>query len=343
MKMPASAGNGGDTTGTSGYPDQSGRRPGPVFRDRVRNQVLKNGLTLFFVVLIIVMIIMEPRFLQVGNLLSILKAASIIGIIACGMTAVMIGGGFDLSVARVAAFCGVLVVILQDMGPFPAIALTLLAAAAIGAVNGTLIVKAKVNPFVVTLGMFAIAGSAALLLTGGNVLYDLSPWMKWIGQGTFGPIPKIAVWFIIVLALTHVLLSRTRIGRYIYATGGSYEASRLAGIHVDRVVAGTFVLVALLSGWAGIVLTSRLDSASPIALPGGELDAIAATIIGGTKLSGGEGSVIPGTLIGVLILSFIGNALILLGVDPYWQGVAKGAIIIVAVAFATFQKRFALS
>jgi ribose/xylose/arabinose/galactoside ABC-type transport system permease subunit len=303
-----------------------------------RSILARNGLAIFFATLVIIFAILRPEFVSAGNIINVLRAASIIGIVACGMTVVMVAGGFDLSVARCVALAGILVALLQQLGPLPAIGMTLGACAGIGLVNGVLIVKAKVNPFVVTLGMLSIAGSASLLLTNGEAIYRLEPWLIDIAKGSFGPIPNIVVWFALVAIGCHVLLAYSRYGRYVYAVGGSYEASRLAGIRADVVTAVAYVLVALLAGVAGIVLTSRLQSASPVAFPGGELDVIAAVIIGGTRLGGGSGS-IPGTVIGVLILASLSNGLVLLGVAPYWQGVLKGSIIIGAVAFDVFQRR----
>jgi ribose transport system permease protein len=251
----------------------------------------------------------------------------------------MVAGGFDLSVARVAALCGIIVAQLNGYGPVVTIAAMLAVCVAIGLVNGTLIAKAKVNPFVVTLGMLSIASTLTLVVSSGRVIRDLDPWLQWLAQGEIGPVPKAVVIFLLVAGLCHLLLSRTQFGRYVYAVGGNPEASRLAGIKVDRVLIWCYVLVAVCSGIAGTVLTSRLNSASPVALPGGELDAIAAVIIGGTRLGGGQGNIIPGTLIGVLILASMNNGLILLGIDPDWQGLMKGSVIILAVGFDILQGR----
>ncbi|MBV9250133.1 MAG: ABC transporter permease, partial [Acetobacteraceae bacterium] len=241
--------------------------------------------------------------------------------------------------ARVAALCGIVVAQLSGDGPIVTILAMLGVSIAIGLINGTLIAKAKVNPFVVTLGMLSIAYSLTLLVSGGRVIRNHDPWLASVAQGDIGPIPKAVVLFLLVATLVHFLLSRTQFGRHVYAVGGNFEASRLAGIRVDRLLIVCYVLVAACSGLAGMVLTSRLNSASPLALPSGELDAIAAVIIGGTRLGGGEGSVLPGTLIGVLILAAMDNGLILLGIDPDWQGLMKGSVIILAVGFDILQGR----
>jgi ribose/xylose/arabinose/galactoside ABC-type transport system permease subunit len=284
----------------------------------------RNGIPIIFILLVVVFAVLKPQFVDPANLASIVRGASVIGIIAVGMTLVMVGGGFDLSVARVAALSGVVVGTLNQSGPLLAIGGTLLVAVGIGLTNGILVTKAKVNPFVVTLGMMSIAASLSLVVADGETKRDFAPWLNELAAGDVWPIPKVTIYFLIAAIVCHVLLAHTRYGRYIYAAGGNPEAARLAGIRVDRVIASTYVLVAVLSAIAGIVLVSRLQSATS--------DAIAAVIIGGTRLGGGVGSV-PRTVLGVLILSMLSNALVLFGVDAFWQGALKGSIIIAAVAF----------
>lgn len=298
----------------------------------------RNGIPIIFILLVVVFATLKPQFVDPANLASIVRGASVIGIIAVGMTLVMVGGGFDLSVARVAALSGVVVGTLNQSGPLLAIGGTLLVAVGIGLTNGILVSKAKVNPFVVTLGMMSIAASLSLVAAGGETKRDFAPWLNELAAGDVGPIPKVTIYFLIASVVCHVLLAHTRYGRYIYAAGGNPEAARLAGIRVDRVIASTYVLVAVLSAIAGIVLVSRLQSATSDILLGGELDAIAAVIIGGTRLGGGVGSV-PRTVLGVLILSMLSNALVLFGVDPFWQGALKGSIIIAAVALDALTSR----
>jgi ribose/xylose/arabinose/galactoside ABC-type transport system permease subunit len=293
-------------------------------------------LTIFFAAFALGLALVNPQFLQPNNLVNVARGASIIGIMACGMTVAMVGGGFDLSVARTAALCSVVLVLAQGLGPVPAIAITMSIAVLVGLVNGTLIVRARVSPFVVTLGMMSVVGSAALLASGGRFLDETASWVPSLGQGETAFVPTPIFWWLVVAALCHVLMAYTRVGRYIYATGGNKEAARLAGIPVGRVTLLTYVVVALTAGFAGIVLAGRLNSASAIALPGVELDVIAAVIIGGTKLTGGSGT-IPKTIVGTLILATLSNGVVLLGVEPYWQGILKGSVIIAAVAFDVFQ------
>src|SRR5579871_2881840 len=267
---------------------------GSGFWRQARAFFFDNTLTLFFASLVIIVAIIKPVFLDWTNIQSILRGASVIGIVAAGMTVVMVAGGFDLSVARVAALCGIVVALVNGYGPLVTILAMVAVGLAIGLVNGTLIAKAKVNPFVVTLGMLSIASTLTLVVSGGRVIRNLDPWLQSLAQGDVGPIPKAVMLFLAVAVICHLLLSRTQFGRHVYAVGGNLEASRLAGIKVDRVLICCYVLVALCSGIAGTVLTSRLNSASPVAFPGGELDAIAAVIIGGTRLGGGHGTILPG-------------------------------------------------
>jgi ribose/xylose/arabinose/galactoside ABC-type transport system permease subunit len=203
----------------------------------------------------------------------------------------------------------------------------------VGLVNGVLISRAKVNPFVVTLGMFSILTSVALLVNDGGSVINLPDWLNGL-VGWSDPVihlPGIVYWFGGLALLAHVALAYTRWGGNIYAIGGNLEAARLAGIKADNVLASAYIVCAMIASFAGVVLTSRLQTASPVALPSAEMDAIAAVVIGGTKLSGGFGSV-PRTLVGVLILMALQSGLVLLGVNPYYQQMFKGAILILAVA-----------
>lgn len=324
----------GGTAGAGGH--EKGRTVASRLGSAV--DLRRNGLPLFFLAMVGLVALARPDFISAENFVSILRGQSVIGIIACGMTIVMIAGGFDLSVARVAALAGVVVGTIKGVGPIPPIAAALAVAALIGLVNGTLITRARVNPFVVTLGMFSIASSLTLVASGGETRREFEPWLLGISEGNIGPVPSIIVYFLLTAVACHFLMSATRFGRYVYAVGGSLEASRLAGVPTTKVVTLSYVLVSLLAGVAGIVMTSYLRSATPGALAGGELDAIAAVILGGTRLGGGYGT-IPRTVLGVLILGMIGNALIFLGVDPFWQGFVKGSVIIVAVAFDALQNR----
>jgi ribose/xylose/arabinose/galactoside ABC-type transport system permease subunit len=289
-----------------------------------------NGLIVFFVVLIVVFSIIKPEFASMANLRNILASSSVMGILAVGQTLVVLTGGFDLGVAKTAALAGLVVLLGANYGPVVAIALVAVVTAVIGLVDGLLVAKGKVAPFVVTLGMYTMLGSVALLVNNGESLNDRTDWLRPFTDFNIASIPGIVFWFAAIAIGFQLILSHTRYGRQIMAVGGNHEAARLAGIRADRTVVSTYVLCSLLAGIGGILLTSRLHMASPVALPSVELDAMAAVIIGGTRMSGGFGSIWR-TVLGVLVLYSLTSGLVLLGVAAYWQGILKGAIIIIAV------------
>lgn len=295
---------------------------GPVLR--------RNGLLFFFAILLVVFTISRPEFMSQANIRNILLSASVIGVLALGQTVVMLTGGFDIGIAKTAVVAGMVVALTAHLGPI-ALVLAVLATALIGLVNGVLISRAKVNPFVVTLGMYTILTSVALLLNDGGSVINLPPWLIGLVQWQWFGLPGIIWWFAGIAVVTHLALAYTRWGGHIYAVGGNEEAARLAGIKSKNVLASAYVVAAVVGGFAGVLLTSRLGTASPVALPGAELQSIAAVVIGGTKLSGGFGS-IPRTIVGVLILAALQSGLVLMGVNPYYQGMFNGAILILAVA-----------
>ncbi|MHA6513469.1 ABC transporter permease [Tessaracoccus sp. Z1128] len=295
---------------------------GPVMR--------RNGLLFFFAILLVVFSISRPEFMSQANIRNILISASVIGVLALGQTVVMLTGGFDIGIAKTAVVAGMVVALTSGLGPI-ALLLGVAATALIGLVNGVLISRAKVNPFVVTLGMFTILTSVALLLNNGGSVINLPDWLIGLVQWQLFGLPGIIWWFGGLAVVTHIALAYTRWGGHIYAVGGNAEAARLAGIKSKNVLASAYVVAAVVGGFAGVMLTSRLGTASPVALPAAELQSIAAVVIGGTKLSGGFGS-IPRTMVGVLILAALQSGLVLMGVNPYYQGMFNGAILILAVA-----------
>nr|WP_300143794.1 ABC transporter permease [Propionicimonas sp.] len=297
-------------------------RLGPILK--------RNGLLIFFAFLLIVFTIARPEFLSQANIRNILLSASVVGVLALGQTVVILTGGFDIGIAKSAVVAGMVVGLTAGFGPIGFV-LAIAATALVGLVNGFLISRAKVNPFVVTLGMYTILTSVALLINDGGSFINLPAWLLGLVSWQFLGFPGIVWWFVFIAVVTHIALAYTRWGGHIYAVGGNIEAARLAGIKSNNVLASAYVVAAAIAGIAGIMLTSRLGTASPVALPAAEMDSIAAVVIGGTKLSGGFGS-IPRTLVGVLILMALQSGLVLMGVNPYYQGMFKGAILILAVA-----------
>jgi ribose transport system permease protein len=290
--------------------------------------------------LIVVLWILTPHFLTVSNLLNVAQQATIIAIIAVGMTFVIITGGIDLSVGSVLAFAGVVMAnALQSGVPLPlALLIGLGVGLLCGVINGLLITIGRLPPFIATLGMMSVARGAALMFTEGRPISGFSEGFRSIATGEILRIPAPVVIMIVVYLIAHFVLKRTKLGRYTYAIGGNEEAALLSGINVRLNKTLVYGIAGLLSGLAAILLTARLNSAQPIAGMNYELDAIAATVIGGTSLLGGEGTV-SGTLIGALIMAVLRNGLNLLSVSSFFQQVVIGSVIIFAVLIDMALKR----
>jgi ribose transport system permease protein len=283
---------------------------------------------------------LTPHFLTISNLLNIAEQATIIAIIAVGMTYVIITGGIDLSVGSVLAFAGVVMASVLHSGlPLPLALIVGLAAGLLcGVVNGLLITVGRLPPFIATLGMMSVARGAALMFTEGRPISGFSESFRSLATGEVLRVPAPVIIMIGVYVIAHFVLRRTKLGRYTYAIGGNEEAALLSGINVKLYKTMVYGIAGLLSGLAAILLTARLNSAQPIAGMSYELDAIAATVIGGTSLLGGEGTVV-GTLIGALIMAVLRNGLNLLGVSSFIQQIVIGTVIIVAVLIDMALKR----
>ncbi|MGE5482063.1 MAG: ABC transporter permease [Bacteroidota bacterium] len=299
--------------------------------------VSRYGLFAGFLILSGVMAFLSPVFLTQVNLINILRQVAVTGVTAVGMTFVIISAGIDLSIGAILAFAGIVMVSLETQGALVAVAAALLSGALWGLANGVAIAKGNVQPFVVTLACMTVVRGFTLIASGGHPLTLHNPALLTLGFGYLGPLPLLVVVFAVVVALGWVLLAKTPFGRYTYAIGSNENASKLAGINLDRMKVLIYTLSGALSALAGVLLTSRLSSASPIAGVGYELDAIAAVAIGGASLAGGEGTM-GGTLLGVLIIGVITNGLVLLNVSAYYQQVIKGLIIFFAVLMANRKK-----
>lgn len=283
---------------------------------------------------------LTPHFLTVSNLLNIAEQTSINAIVAVGMTYVIVSGGIDLSVGSIVALSGVVLgVSLQGGFPLPfALALALGAGAACGVVNGALVSLGRLPPFIVTLGMMSIARGAALVFTEGRPVSGFDPGFRSVATGDVLGVPAPIVVTVLVYLIAHAVLTRTTFGRYVYAIGGNEEATRLSGVTVRLHKTIVYGVSGLASAVAAVILTARLNSAQPIAGMMYELDAIAATVIGGTSLMGGEGR-LAGTLVGALIMGVLRNGLNLLGVSSFLQQIVIGVVIIAAVLVDTVLKR----
>jgi len=299
------------------------------------------SIVLMFVAILIICGIFAPRFLRPQNLLNILRNTSIVGSIALGMTFVIIAGGIDLSSGPVLATSGAVLIFLQRMvnpdgSPMVPLPLAILAccavAVAFGLLNGVVITKAKLPPFIVTLAVGIIARSITMYVCrGATIMGNNIPQFTQIGSGSLLGIPIPFIVVIVMAVLFHIFLTRTKYGTYVFAVGGNENAARYSGIKVDRVRIITYMLVGLCAGIAATMEMSRM-AAVAAATSGSqyEFEAITAVIVGGTALSGGRGRLL-GTIVGFIILGIVNNMMIMLNISPYLSGAVKGAVILFAV------------
>lgn len=306
-------------------------------------RLLKNSTFTIFLILLLMCIvtaIAEPAFLKVSNLLSTARSFSAIAIAGIGVLMIIITGGIDLSIGSVYGLAGVISAFgcsLFGLPVAPAMILGLLSGAVFGALNGLMVVYCKLPPFIATLGTMQIARGLCTILTQGYPVSDLPSGYMFLGQGEFLFIP-MAVWCMFIIAVIFaVFLDKTITGRRIFAMGGNAESTRISGINTKGLTILVYTLGAVLAAFAGIITSSKLGVGQPTAGNGFEMDAIAAVVIGGASLSGGEGSVI-GTIIGAAIIGVLRNALVLLRVDSYWQTLIMGVVIIVAVTADQLRK-----
>jgi inositol transport system permease protein len=297
-----------------------------------RNLLHRFGLLLVILFVGLALSLLTDTFLSVANFTNVARQISINGILAVGVTFVLLTAGVDLSLGSVVAFSGVACATFAHPGDhsvFVPIAVGLLTGTACGLVNGVLVTRGGVAPFIVTLGMMTIARGLALIFSGGRPVADMSNELTALA-GDFLGIPIPVLCFAGVAAAAWFFLRNFRLGRHIYAVGGNENAARAAGVPVEKVKLFAYGLCGLLTGLAGVVLAARITTGQPNAGQAYELDAIAAVVIGGTSLAGGVGT-ITGTLLGVLLIGVINNGLDLMGVSSYYQAVIKGVIIVGAV------------
>jgi len=298
------------------------------------------GTLIGLAVLCAILWILTPYFLTVSNLLNVAEQTSINAIVAVGMTFVILSGGIDLSVGSIVALSGVVLgaSLKSDQPMLVGVIVASLVGLACGLGNGALVSWGGLPPFIVTLGTMSIARGAALLFTEGRPVSGFDAGFRALATGRAGFIPAPVIVMLLVYLAAHFVLSRTTFGRYVYAIGGNEEATRLSGVAVRFHKTMIYGVSGLMSAIAAVVLTARLNSAQPIAGMMYELDAIAATVIGGTSLSGGSGSLV-GTLVGALIMGVLRNGLNLLGVSSFLQQIVIGGVIVGAVLVDTLLKR----
>ncbi|WP_397351694.1 ABC transporter permease subunit [Oceanobacillus kimchii] len=286
------------------------------------------------VLLIVTVTIMNPAFLDPANIMNLLRQISINGLIAFGMTFVILTGGIDLSVGSILALSSAIAAIMMTSGidPILAVIIGVLLGAVFGALNGILVSKGNLAPFIVTLATMTIFRGLTLVFTDGKPVTGLgdSYAFQLFGKGYFLGIPVPAVTMIIAFVILWFLLHKMSFGRKTYAIGGNEKAAKISGIKVDRVKIFIYSISGMMAALAGMILTSRLNSAQPTAGTSYEMDAIAAVVLGGTSLAGGKGR-IAGTFIGVLIIGILNNGMNLLGISSFYQQVVKGVVILIAV------------
>jgi len=302
----------------------------------VGNKFIQKNIPLMgLFALIVIISILSSAFFTSYNILSVLRQASINGLIAFGMMFVILSSGIDLSVGSTLAFSSLIMAKLIQIGVTSPVAIlaSLIIGVIIGIINGLLISKGKLQPMIATLSTMMVLRGLTLFISNGVPVSKLGEGMiGWVGRGDFLSIPVPVYILILIFFLIHFILNRTVFGKRVYAIGGNAKAARLSGIEVEKYLIYVYIFSGLLAALAGVILTSRIDSAVPTAGISYEMNAIAAVVIGGASLTGGRGKV-TGTLIGILIIAVLINGLNLLGTSAYLQQIITGLIIITAVIF----------
>lgn len=318
---------------------------GLVTRDRLAAFARKYMIVFIFLGMCVLLAAFSPNnsFLRPQNLINVVRQISVIGLLALGVMVCIIALGIDLSLGSVLGLSAVVTAsLVQQIGwkealypgfaapAFVAVLAGIAIGMTLGAVNGSLIAYFRIAPFIATLGMMTMARGFAYIYSAGRPVSTLNPDFLWIGGGDILGIPVPIMVFGTVIVATHVMLNNTRFGRHVYAIGGNETAARVSGVNVGRTKVLIYMFSGLMAGLGGVVLTARVQSATPALGTGYELDAIAAAVIGGTSFAGGIGTV-WGTVVGALIIGVMNNGLDLLNVSPFYQQVVKGVIIILAI------------
>ncbi len=324
-----------------------------MFKDRKNFLYYLGILTplIFLILLILIFSSLHPRFLHPLNIFNVMRQISITGLIALGMTFVIIVRGIDLSVGSLIALCGLVGAVIAKGGLvewfsvgvgtelanpwYWALAGSVLIGLLAGTVNGVCITKLKVPAFVVTLGGLSAYRGTALLVSDGGPISGFNEAYRWIGQGKIGMVPIPVIIFLVLIVLCHIVLKYTVYGRYIYSVGGNPEAARLSGINIDLIITSTYIITGFFVGLAAFILSARLNSSEAVAGMGYELNVIAVVVVGGTSLFGGRGNIL-GTIIGAMLFGVLQNGLVLLNVSSYIQQIIIGIILILAVTFDKF-------
>lgn len=298
----------------------------------------KYGVLVGLLIVCLAMTVLSPVFMSTNNLLSILLQVSVYGLLAVGMTFVILTGEIDLSVGSIVAISGVVAATIQKAGWgfIPTVIIPVIIGTLFGFISGLIVTKGRVPSFIVTLGMMGIARGVALVITNGFPISGFSESFKFLGSGKIWFVPFPIILLLLVIFAVHIVLKHTSFGRNLYAIGCSRKAAFYSGIKVQNEIIKAFILSGAFAALGGVILTARLDAAETVAGRGYELIAIAAVVIGGASLIGGKGTVI-GTFLGTLLIGVITNGMILLAISSYWQQIVMGLIIILAVLLNTLK------
>jgi ribose/xylose/arabinose/galactoside ABC-type transport system permease subunit len=312
--------------------------------------VIKNyGIALVLVLIVVVLTILRPNFINPANLIEIMRQVSFIGIVAVGMTFCLLTGGIDLSVGSNVGLSVAVAALFMAAKPIPpemtggvninpiiAIFLGIIASTIVGFINGALINEIKIPPLITTLAMLEIVRGVIYVMTGAMPIYEnFEEYFRFIGQGSIGPIPVPVILFLVTMILGSIVLNKTVYGRHIYSLGGNAEVTRLSGINTRKISYSVYALSGFICGIAGIALLSRLNSGLPRAAVGYEFEVITACVLGGVSIAGGEGK-LSGVFFGVLIMGILFNGLIQLNLSEFYQMIIKGAVLLLAVGFDTY-------
>jgi ribose transport system permease protein len=299
-------------------------------------------VALVLILLCLLLIFLRPQsFPTPRNIFNVLRQSSLVAILAVGMGMVIITGGIDLSVGSVIAFTACMSMAFYRAFAVPPIMVLLLALGGglfMGIINGVLVSKLGIPPFIVTLGMLSVGNGAALVISNGNPIKYQASWVSVFGGGYIGLMPVTVLVMVVVLILGHIFANYTQMGRNIYAVGNSQQAAKLSGIFVDRVIITVYAITGFLAGLCGLILVGQMDSGDPSFGKGYELDVIAAAVIGGISMTGGEGNIL-GVLLGALLMGVLKNLFIQLAVSGYWQTIVLGLVIVGAVAIDCIRKK----
>lgn len=304
------------------------------------NALKKSNMTAIGAVLILMIIlasVFSPYFLDIYNLQSLIRDLAFVGMIGIGQSLLLLIGELDLSVGKIASLCGIMsgmMMVYWGWNPYLSLILALVFGLILGAINGLIITKLRLNAMVATIGMQGVYGGINLVLTKGKAITGIPSSIHIFGKGNLGPIPFPFIFTLIILALILFLVKKTKTGRYIYAIGNNKEASKILGIKVDKIRVFIYAIVGLISSLAGVLYVARLGSAQSSIGENWPMNSIASSVIGGVALTGGIGNP-AGALIGAAIISIIQNMIVLFGVSVYWQSAVSGFVVVIAISFSS--------